>query len=324
MARGALVEKFLIPPVSILDSRQGYWINRKRKWWNLEVEKTTGRDENITGINEANDEIKKALGNGGFSHMGLTTSMFDPVLSEVIYTWFSKKGDVILDPFCGGSGRGLIASILEREYHGVDLREEQINANLSNLTRFNHYNGSEYNPQWYIGDSINIDRFVPEDTKANMIFSCPPYVNLEVYSNDPRDLSTLEYSKFIEKYNEIILKCFNLLEDNSFAVFVVGDVRNKNGYYYDFISDTKKCFINAGYKLYNEMIFLELIGTASMKCGRFLTATRKVAKTHQNVLVFVKGDAKIATKKLGTIELFDIDNFICKKHQVHSLAEDWS
>lgn len=34
------------------------------------------------------------------------TSVFDPVLCEVAYTWFCPKGGAILDPFCGGSVRG--------------------------------------------------------------------------------------------------------------------------------------------------------------------------------------------------------------------------
>ena len=37
---------------------------------------------------------------------------------------------------------------------------------------------------------------------------------------------------------------------------------------------------------------------ASLRARRQFEASRKVAKVHQNVLVFVKGDAKRATQKL--------------------------
>ena len=57
------------------------------------------------------------------------TSIFDPVLCELAYTWFSPPGGVVLDPFAGGSVRGIIAAALGRKYIGIDLRPEQVQAN---------------------------------------------------------------------------------------------------------------------------------------------------------------------------------------------------
>lgn len=310
--RGALFEKFIIPPLSVLDARQGYWMDRKKKWLSLDIEKEVGRSENITGVNSVNEEVSEYLSCTGIDKMCVGTSKFDPFLAEIIYTWFSKKNDIIIDPFCGGSVRGIVAEVLGRKYYGVDIRQEQIHANTNNLNRFNKQYDLILNPQWYCGDSYEIDSVIHRDIKADLIFSCPPYVNLEVYSDNKRDLSTMDYEEFITAYQEIINKCYGLLKNNGFAVFVVGEVRDKKGYYYDFISDTKKCFLNGGFKLYNDLVLLELIGTASMRCGRFFKATRKITKTHQNVLVFSKGDAVTAAKALGEVSLFDIDKFINK------------
>ena len=46
-----------------------------------------------------------------------------------MYRWFSDEQDTIFDPFAGGSVRGIIASKLNRNYIGVDLRPEQIQHN---------------------------------------------------------------------------------------------------------------------------------------------------------------------------------------------------
>ena len=46
------------------------------------------------------------------------TSIFDPVLCEIAYRWFSPVGGLILDPFAGGSVRGIVASKLGRQYIG--------------------------------------------------------------------------------------------------------------------------------------------------------------------------------------------------------------
>lgn len=50
------------------------------------------------------------------------TSTFDPALCELLYLWFSKEGDAVIDPFAGGSVRGIVACELKRNYVGVDIR----------------------------------------------------------------------------------------------------------------------------------------------------------------------------------------------------------
>jgi len=46
------------------------------------------------------------------------TSIFDPVLCELAYRWFCPLDGQIVDPFAGGSVRGVVASLLGRRYWG--------------------------------------------------------------------------------------------------------------------------------------------------------------------------------------------------------------
>ena len=140
-----------------------------------------------------------------------------------------------------------------------------------------------------------------------MIFSCPPYADLEVYSDDPKDLSTLDYDDFVVSYKEIIAKSCSLLKPDSFACFVVGDVRDKKGNYYNFVGDTIQAFVDAGLSYYNEAILVTPVGTLPLRAGRTFAATRKLGKTHQNVLVFLKGDAKKAVKRCGECSFGEVD-----------------
>ena len=55
---------------------------------------------------------------------------------------------------------------------------------------------------------------------------------------------------------------------------------------------------DAGLKYYNECILLEQIATAAVRAGKQFEAGRKVVKTHQNVLIFVKGNEKSLMKDL--------------------------
>ena len=102
----------------------------------------------------------------------------------------------------------------------------------------------------------------------------------------------MEYPQFLEAYQQIIIKCVSKLKDNRFACFVVGDVRDKKGFYRNFVSDTINSFIKAGMQLYNEAILINAMGSVALRTGQQFRGNRKLGKTHQNVLVFYKGDPK--------------------------------
>lgn len=230
------------------------------------------------------------------------TSIFDPVLCELSYLWFSPPAGSVLDPFAGGSVRGVVASKLGRKYFGGELRAEQVEANREQAKAL--CSGDEFMPEWSCGDSREIDK-AAKGQKFDFLFSCPPYADLEVYSDDPKDLSTLAYSDFRKAYFEIIKKSCSLLKDNRFACFVVGEVRDKNGNYYNFVGDTIEAFRNAGLEYYNEAILLTAIGSLPIRAGKIFSSGRKLGKTHQNILVFVKGDGKKAAEACGVVEISD-------------------
>ena len=82
-------------------------------------------------------------------------------------------------------------------------------------------------------------------------------------------------------------------------------LRDKKGNYYDFVGDTIDAFKQAGLHYYNEAILITSVGTLPIRAGKAFSASRKLGKTHQNVLVFVKGDGKKAAKACGEIQITD-------------------
>lgn len=484
---GTLAKQFLLPPFSVLNAREGAWQDRKQKWIELGIDSAKGRDENLL-----NCSLSATMSVGD-------TSIFDPVLCEIIYLWFTRPGALIVDPFAGGSVRGITAWKLGRHYVGVDLRDEQVRVNINNYNevisnvRLNEQSSNEefvnvkvsaamlrtpfvecepnyitnkchssccqsstkkdgtlitihpseeerikarggivvngllqavngkcpfkggnhlcqlhftpdkpfgciaspftlnkngtlivrnrykmlkcfrdggdvpayvnFRPSldlifgkneadrickaldegtgdfyakmpkeaysilmdnddikhgnhnsivlpegsatWRTGDSLNIDKIAGE-VKADFVFSCPPYVDLEVYSDNPADLSNMAYADFIQAYTQIIAKSCALLKNDRFACFVVGEVRDKKGNYHNFVSDTINAFKAAGLKYYNEAILVTVAGSLPLRAGKQFKVSRKLGKTHQNILVFVKGDARKATEYLGDIELPDL------------------
>lgn len=49
-ARASLAERFIVPPFSVLDARQGYWQDRKRAWLSLGIESELGRGVNLGDV----------------------------------------------------------------------------------------------------------------------------------------------------------------------------------------------------------------------------------------------------------------------------------
>ncbi len=249
------------------------------------------------------------------SDLSSGTSIFDPVLCELSYRWFSPPGGRILDPFAGGSVRGIVAAVLGRQYVGVDLRPEQIEANVAQwpevrdrAAQIGDGVGQDApDPHWIAGDSNAVlAADVPDDQVGDgfdFIFSCPPYGDLEVYSDDPADISTLDRDAFDAIYAEIIAKAVARLADNRFATFVVGDYRDKRGLYANFVSKTIAAFEAAGAALYNEAILVTSVGSLPIRAAKQFRSTRKLGKTHQNILTFVKGDPRVAVAALGPVDV---------------------
>ena len=277
MANRKLTDIFVVPPISVLDVKQKYWKDRKKEWLALNIQSELGRNENLLKLSQLLMKKQKA------------TSVFDPVLCEIMYRWFSKKGDTIYDPFAGGSVRGIVASECQRNYIGVDLRPEQIKHNKIQAKEI----CSSHMPKWIVGSSADVDV-----NEYDMLFTCPPYYDLEQYSDDIKDLSNMSMEDFDVMYAHIISRSIAKLRDNRFAGIVVGDVRGVDGHYQKLIQKTINAFENAGCKYYNDMVLLQEPATAAMRSFKYMNSSRKIAKAHQNVLVFVKGDFKTATERM--------------------------
>lgn len=299
-ARCLLADRFTAPPFTILDARSGDWMDRKRAWIALGIRSELGRHsgmnfgEGVGGAMSIKKGVCCSISTGtsqyikaAFEKAGVGASIFDPVVCELVYRWFCPDGGQIVDPFAGGSVRGIVACCLGRHYWGCDLRAEQIAANETQADEI----APTVRPVWVCGDSMDTLADAPE---ADLVFSCPPYGDLEVYSDDPRDLSTMEWHTFVAAYKRIILRAVNRLKPDRFACFVVGDFRDSRGFYRNFVSETINGFEQAGARLYNEAILATPLGTAALRVTKQFESSRKLAKTHQNVLIFVKGDPKKA------------------------------
>jgi len=282
-----LYSKYIIPPYSIFDTKSKEWKDRKKLLDDYFGGSLVGRKERLAYTNP-NWKVRED---------DTGTSQFDSLLCEIVYKWFGFDNCKVYDPFAGGHIRGLMAAKLGYRYFGIDLNKEQIEENKK-IAEEIKFKGKV---KWVVDDSLNVDNYIKEDKIVDLIFSCPPYADLEKYTDDKRDLSNMEYKYFKIVYSEIIKRACKKLKDDSFVVFVVSDARGKDGLYYGIVKDTILAFEKVGLKLYNEIILLNNIGTAAMRASNTFSF-RKVVRLHQNVLVFYKGDIKRIKEKYNNID----------------------
>lgn len=311
MQRTSLKDIFTVPPLSVLNATHGYWQQRKAMWRNLigddgdtrkgvmgygvgflypDIYMQSMEEREQLGIpfeeylNEYVTDEEKAKQERSLFNKNV--SLFDPVLAEVLCRWFSREGDSIYDCFAGDTQKGLVFGYCGRKFSGIELRQEQVDVNSRVLA-------SHDVPVSYIcDDGRNVRKHFGWLTQ-DMLFSCPPYYNLEVYSDDERDASNQRsYADYVAIIEKAFGEAITCLKINRFAVIVVSNVRDRNtGEYYDIVSEVKRIFGQGGMRLYNELVYIEPIGVRRLMAERTMR-TRKVTKVHQNILVFYKGDTR--------------------------------
>lgn len=268
-----------ITPFSVLDTRTKEWKQRKEHWiTNYGIQSELGRE----------DTQSKTI---FWDTPSTNVSIFDPVLCELMYDWFSPKGGMVLDPFAGGSVRGIVAEEMDRRYLGYDINLEQIQANKKQSKK----------PLWICEDSNTALNKVADESH-DFIFTCPPYYDLEVYTDNPNDISNMDVNQFDTIYNEILQKSVKKLKNNRFFAIVVSEVREPSktgnysiGKYRRLVSKTIDMLEGSGLSFYNDMVLFNSQHQASRIGKTYFNRNRKIPSVHQNVLVFVKGNPDIAT-----------------------------
>ncbi len=208
-----------------------------------------------------------------------TMSVFPaPLMEMIIVRYGGEIGSTILDAFAGGPPRGLVSAIMGHKYTGFEIRQEQIDENEALLDRLK-LTGAQY----VLGDG----RFLDIDQQFDFGCTCPPYFNLEVYSDGGNDLSNLStYSEF----NASMWCCANAyrerIKPGGFVAIIVGLFRDKKtGELIDFPADTVENFRDAGFIYWQNIVLSKNFASAAVRAGNSWLG-KKLVPRHENLLIF--------------------------------------
>jgi hypothetical protein len=249
------------------------------------------------------------------------------VLTELLYRWFGKRGGSVLDPFAGGATRGVVAEYLGLHYTGIEIRPGQVEANVLNALECQKnarllQRVEMAVPTWIVGDSFKLEDTLVEQVDSvgykgedypaprklyDFLIACPPYYDLEVYSCSNEDGSSKQtYEEFMVWYEEVFRQAVDRLAWNRFAGIIVGSIRGHDalGEYRDFVEDTTRIFRKLGLSPYNKGILETAKGSLPVRVSSQFPEYRKWGFSHQEVLLFWKGDKdkKAIPAALGSLD----------------------
>ena len=209
-----------------------------------------------------------------------TVSVFPaPLVEWILLRYGGPPGGSILDAFAGGPPRGLVSSIMGYKYTGFDIRQEQIDENMAVLNSLG-LSGVRY----ICGDGRFLD---PDLPKFDFALTCPPYHDLEKYSDRADDLSNLgTYDEFNAAMFLSALAHAKVMKPGAFVCIVVGPFRNKKtGELIDFPGDTISNFREAGFIYWQDVILSKNFGSAATRAGNAWLG-KKLVPIHEHLLVF--------------------------------------
>jgi DNA modification methylase len=197
----------------------------------------------------AKEWLKSQMGVWEFFYEGrdirdkdLHPATFPISLAKQVIKLLSHQGELVLDPFIGSGTTLVAAQDLDRNSVGFDLQEKYVKLANSRVQNKNLFNTTRQIA--VSGDARDIGKRLAPESVA-LIFTSPPYANLlnrvrknksrrnrdngqlgkiEQYSQDTRDLGTMELQSYTKEMGAIFESLLPILKPKAHCVINVPDM----------------------------------------------------------------------------------------------------
>jgi len=159
-------------------------------------------------------------------HDGFYHGNFVPQIPRQLISRYTKKGDIVFDPFLGSGTTAYEAESLNRDLIGIDIQKKLIDHVNKNIEPKDNFS------KLIVGDSAKTETFErvgeilkkTENGKVPLAILHPPYADIIKFSDLKGDLSnTKSLREFLEKFTEVLENSIEILEDNRYLAIVIGD-----------------------------------------------------------------------------------------------------
>ncbi len=229
----------------------------KKKHEKMDYGDKTSAGEKKAGLSKA--ELDKTFGMSSQNVRGKSggLSTFPPGLAKFIVEFYSKKGDLILDPCCGHNSRMQVTYELERNYIGYDVSKEfmAFNRKIKEQITGKGEQAAMFAPEVSITlREQSSEEMVEDNESIDMIYTSPPYWDIEFYGEEPEQLGYRKpYGDFLEGITMVVSECYRVLKHGKYCIFNVNDFR-KEGVFFPYHCEIVRLFQKCGFHLHDIII----------------------------------------------------------------------
>lgn len=164
-------------------------------------------------------------------------AMFPMELCRRLIEIYTKKGDVVLDPFMGSGSAIIVAKDMERKGIGFDVNPDFVELAKKRLSQQKLIHLGIEEPDIYCEDANNLLKYV-KPSSVDLVITSPPYWNIHTrkrtadykeprpYSSSEKDLGNIpDFNEFMRKLKFIFSKVHSALKNGKRCVIIVMDIR---------------------------------------------------------------------------------------------------
>lgn len=192
---------------------------------------------------------------------------FPEELAERFITFFTKKGEIVFDPFMGVGSTGVASNKINRKSYGIEINNDFCNVSNKRIGSDCVVNGdSRYEKNYKIK---NVDFIITSPPYWNMLkkkrgHSYSQHQQREVknlklyYSDNKNDLGNIEnYNDFLKELAKVFKHCYLILKKSKYMVVVIQNFRNNDGKYITLAWDLVKIIEKSGFIFEGEQIWCQ-------------------------------------------------------------------
>lgn len=160
-------------------------------------------------------------------HSGFYHGNFIPQIPRQFILRYTKKNEIVFDPFLGSGTTSYEAETLNRNFIGIDIQKKLVDYVKKKIEPKNNFS------DLITGDSTKIETFerikeiLNNHRKKNVQLAIlhPPYADIIKFSDLKDDLSnTKSLKEFLEKFSAVVKNTIEILEKERYLTIVIGDM----------------------------------------------------------------------------------------------------
>ncbi len=182
--------------------------------------------------------------------------------------FFTKEGEIVLDPFMGTGSAGIAALQNHRRFLGIELYRDWFSIakqRIEKIAEKDLFLSGYY--RLFLGDSLEIMNNSLDEESVDFIVTSPPYWNIlkkvdrkakservsqnlkTDYGLSEEDIGNVEsYGEFLSKLGNYLSAMFRVLKTSRYIAVIVSDFRHRKKYYL-FHADVANLLEEAGFTL---------------------------------------------------------------------------